>query len=50
MDIYDAALRYVNNGHSLIILAGKDYGSGMLHKNLMVAIDLLNLLLLRLVR
>ena len=28
MDIYDAAARYVKNEHSLIILAGKDYGSG----------------------
>ena len=29
MDVFDAAERYRSEGKSLIILAGKDYGSGM---------------------
>ena len=28
MDIFDAAERYHSEGRSLIVLAGKDYGSG----------------------
>ena len=28
MDVFDAAERYKKEGHSLIVLAGKDYGSG----------------------
>lgn len=28
LDIFDAAMRYAEEGHQLIILAGKDYGSG----------------------
>ncbi len=28
MDVYDAAQRYRDEGTSLIVLAGKDYGSG----------------------
>ena len=28
MDVFDAAERYRNDGRSLIVLAGKDYGSG----------------------
>ena len=28
MDVFDAAERYRSEGRSLIILAGKDYGSG----------------------
>jgi aconitate hydratase len=28
MDIYDAAARYMADGHALIVLAGADYGSG----------------------
>ena len=28
MTIYDAAVRYASEGHSLVLLAGKDYGSG----------------------
>lgn len=28
LDIFDAAMRYAAEGHQLIILAGKDYGSG----------------------
>lgn len=28
MPIYDAAARYIADGHQLIILAGKEYGSG----------------------
>lgn len=28
MDVYDAAQRYKEEGISLIVLAGKDYGSG----------------------
>ena len=28
MDVYDAAERYKKDGQNLIILAGRDYGSG----------------------
>lgn len=28
MDVFDAAERYRQEGRSLIVLAGKDYGSG----------------------
>lgn len=28
MDIYDAAARYIGEGNPVIILAGKEYGSG----------------------
>lgn len=28
MDVFDAAMRYKKEGRDLIILAGKDYGSG----------------------
>ena len=28
MDIYDAAERYQQEGHPLLVLAGKEYGSG----------------------
>ena len=28
MDVFDAAMRYKDNGDQLIIVAGKDYGSG----------------------
>jgi aconitate hydratase len=28
MDIFDAAKKYMDDGHSLIILGGKEYGSG----------------------
>lgn len=28
MDVYDAAERYKLEGHSVILLAGKDYGAG----------------------
>jgi aconitate hydratase len=28
MDVYDAAMRYKSEGQSVIILAGKEYGSG----------------------
>ena len=28
MDVYDAAMRYKSEGRSVIILAGKEYGSG----------------------
>lgn len=28
MDVFDAAERYGKEGRSLIVLAGKDYGSG----------------------
>lgn len=28
MDISDAAFKYINEGHQLIILAGQEYGSG----------------------
>jgi len=28
MDIYDAAERYIKEGKQVIILAGKEYGSG----------------------
>ena len=28
MDVFDAAERYRNEGRALIILAGRDYGSG----------------------
>ena len=28
MDVYDVAMRYQRDGHSVIILAGKEYGSG----------------------
>jgi aconitate hydratase len=28
MDVYDAAMRYREGNHPLIVLAGKDYGSG----------------------
>ena len=28
MDVFDAAERYRSEGRSLIVLAGKDYGSG----------------------
>ena len=28
MDVFDAAQRYRKDGQSLIVLAGKDYGSG----------------------
>ena len=28
MDIFDAAEKYVNEGHSIIVLAGQEYGSG----------------------
>ncbi len=28
MDIFDASQRYIQEGKSLIILAGKEYGSG----------------------
>ena len=28
MDVFDAAERYQKEGRSLIILAGRDYGSG----------------------
>lgn len=28
MDVYDAAMRYKDNSDQLIIVAGKDYGSG----------------------
>lgn len=28
MDIYDAAMRYRTDEHSIIVLAGKEYGCG----------------------
>lgn len=28
MDVYDVAQRYINEGRQLIVLAGKEYGSG----------------------
>lgn len=28
MDVFDASERYLMNGRHLIVLAGKDYGSG----------------------
>lgn len=28
MDVFDAAMRYKKEGRDLIVLAGKDYGSG----------------------
>ena len=28
MDVFDAAMRYKSQGHPVIVLAGKDYGSG----------------------
>ena len=28
MDVYDVAVRYQGEGHPVIILAGKEYGSG----------------------
>jgi aconitate hydratase len=28
MSIYDASARYIAEGHSLCVLAGKEYGSG----------------------
>jgi aconitate hydratase len=28
MDVYDAAMRYQQEGATLIVVAGKDYGSG----------------------
>ena len=28
LDIYDAADKYISEGHSLVVLAGKEYGSG----------------------
>ena len=32
MDVFDAAERYRKEGQSLIVLAGKDYGSGNCHE------------------
>ena len=28
MDVFDAAMKYKDSSHDLIVVAGKDYGSG----------------------
>lgn len=47
MDVFDAADRYRKEGKTLIVLAGKDYGSGNynIHVSLIIIICSLKLIL-----